>query len=88
MHGGCAVQDPVAPLRRLILSRDGWKVREQVTRVLAEHAVPGRPANVKTLLCSCCSLGSRKSKDTTCSEITKQGSERWKMRKIASGEEA
>ena len=88
MGGGCAVQHPAAPLMRLIPSRDGRKVRERVTWVLAEHAVPGRPAYAKTLLCSSCSLGSRKSKDTTCSAQTKQGSEWWETWKITSGEEA
>ena len=88
MGGGCAVQHPAASLMRLIPSGDGRKVRERATSVLAEHAVPGRPAYAKTLLCSSCSLGSGKSEDTTCSEQTEQGSERWEMWKIASGEEA
>lgn len=62
MGGGCAVQHPAAPLMRLIPSRDGRKVRERATSVLAEHAVPGRPAYAKTLLCSSCSLGSGKAR--------------------------
>lgn len=87
MGSGGTVQDPAAPLLKLIPSRDRQKVRERVTHVLAEHAVPGRAANVKTLCRSSC-LGSRKSTDTSCSGQTKRGRAWWETWKTTPGEEA
>lgn len=87
MGGGGAVQDPAAPLLRLVPSRDGQKARERVTHVLAEHAVPGRAANAKTLCGSSC-LVSRKCTDTSCSGQTKRGRAWWEMWKTTPGEEA